>query len=140
MEWLQIYSEKLHLSRNAAALAQLYTDLYFSIEEYRSKGAMQILAAILMISSKYSDTKALDASILAYVLNLEIKELTALELEICWRLDFDLSLSSYNMLVDQGIQEFFQETGVDFYETDNQVCYVNLRIVHGVFEFLYVTE
>ena len=78
------------------------------MEEYRSKGAIQILAAILMISSKYSDTKALDANILAYVLNLDVKELAASELEICWKLDFDLSWTTYNMLVDQGIQKLYE--------------------------------
>ena len=52
MEWLSKNSEKLKISRDAAALAQLYTDLYYGVTEYHSKEVVITLASTLLIASK----------------------------------------------------------------------------------------
>ena len=72
MEWLQTYSAHLKLSRDAASLAQVYTDLFFDISEYQLDRAIRLLSALLIVASKYTDTQPIQTSLLAYLFDLEV--------------------------------------------------------------------
>lgn len=104
------------MSRNTAATAQIYADLYYDTTPYNPKEAFNILTAIIILASKYCDTKSLHISTISYILDIDPSELAALEMEVCWKLDFDLSWHNYVLTVDHAIEELRNETGIDLYE------------------------
>ena len=69
MKWVQGCGKKFRVSRNAVALAELFIDNYYSSYEFVSEEALSIISVILVIASKFSDTKSLDANTIAYILD-----------------------------------------------------------------------
>ena len=75
MNWQKRYGSQLHVSRNAVAAAQLYSDLYFHNYLFEREKVKIILTALLIIASKNCDYKILFTNYIAYICDFDQKEL-----------------------------------------------------------------